>query len=105
MYTSFRGYTIEKIRNDPHLHINHGKGLLGAAVVSRHSVHGLGDVVQNQIQIHLILLWAENKKANTLSHRVKSVRLYSTYIYNCSESIYKISSVWKKIMTLSQCLH
>jgi len=94
------GHTIETIRDDPHLDINHGKGLLSAAVVSRHSVHGLRDVVQNQIQIHLILLWADNKKANTLSHRVKSVRLNSTYIYNFSESIYKVSSVWKRIMTL-----
>lgn len=105
MHTSFRGHTIETIRIDPHLDINHGKGLLSAAVVSRHSVHGLGDVVQNQIQIHLILLWAENKKGNTLSHIVKSVRLNGTYIYNFGESIYKVSSVWKGIMTPSQSLH
>lgn len=38
------------------LDINHGQGLFGSAVVSGHSVDSLRNVIQNQIQIHLIFL-------------------------------------------------
>lgn len=40
-----------------YLDINHGQSLLGSAVVSRHSVHRLRNVIQNQVQIHFIFLW------------------------------------------------
>lgn len=45
-----------------YLDVNHGQGLLGSAVVSRHSVHGLGNVIQNQVQVYFIFLWKWGQK-------------------------------------------
>lgn len=45
-----------------YLDINHGQSLFGSAVVSGHSVDGLRNVVQNQIQIHFIFLLERSKK-------------------------------------------
>lgn len=39
-----------------YLNINDGDGGLGLVEVPSHPVHGLRDVVQHQIQIHLIFL-------------------------------------------------
>lgn len=52
-----------------YLYINHRQSLFGSAVVSGHSVDSLRNVVQNQIQIHFILLLVgnSNKKTNNKS--------------------------------------
>lgn len=39
-----------------YLNINHGQSLFGSAVVSGHSVDGLRNIIQNQIQIDFIFL-------------------------------------------------
>lgn len=52
-HTPLRG---EQRHTNTHLDVNHGEGLFGSAVVSGDSVHSLGDVVQHQVQIHLVLL-------------------------------------------------
>lgn len=46
-----------KNTNAAYLDVNHGQGLLGSAVVSRHSVDGLRNVIQNQVQVYFIFLW------------------------------------------------
>ena len=45
-----------------HLNIDDGDGGLGLVEVPSHPVHGLWDVVQHQIQIHLIFLERRRKK-------------------------------------------
>lgn len=44
-----------------HLNIDDGDGGLGLIEVASHPVHRLGDVIQHQIQIHLIFLVKRNK--------------------------------------------
>lgn len=48
-----------------YLDVNHRQRLFGSAVVSGHSVDGLWNIVQNQIQVHLVFLWQKREKKKT----------------------------------------
>ncbi len=51
-------------QSESHLNIQDGHGLLGLAVVSDDTVHGLRNEVEHKIQVQLIFLWGEG-----LAHR------------------------------------
>lgn len=80
-----------------YLDVNHGQGLLGSAVVSRHSVHGLGNVIQNQVQVYFIFLWKWAKKGYYSHYRllytISMCTLYQ-YVYNKSFSEGKIYFIY-----------